>query len=161
MNVVCYELVCYERSLSDPTLVPRPSLVSVSSFKQALQFSVRSISKVRIFRITSWICSMCLRDTNVASKVQLYGTTFFVRSGKFWGSISTHLTSISCGDWIDRCRHSKTVIFAINQLVFVLLEIQVELFKDYMSFFTTILAVATWLKQKHFTIRSNTGTAVG
>ena len=36
----------------------------------------------------------------------------------FWRSISTHLTWISCGDWIDRRRHSKTFLFAINQLVF-------------------------------------------
>jgi len=52
----------------------------------------------------------------------------------FWRSISTHLTWISCGDWTDRHRHRKTLIFAIHQLVFLLLEIQVELFKDYMSF---------------------------
>ena len=62
---------------------PDLSLVSGSSFKQALQFSVLSIGKVRISRITSWICSTCLRDTNVASKVQLYGITSYVRSGKF------------------------------------------------------------------------------
>ena len=69
--------------------------------------------------------------------------TFVLES--FWRSISTHLTWISSGDWIDRRRHSKTSIYAINQLVFLLLEIQVEMFKDYMSFFTTKLVIATWL----------------
>ena len=46
--------------------------------------------------------------------------TFVLES--FWRSISTHLTWISCGDWIDRRRHSKTFIFSINQLVFCYLK---------------------------------------
>jgi len=50
---------------------------------QALQFSVRSSGKVHTFRITSRLCSTCLWDTNVASKVQLYGITSYVRSRKF------------------------------------------------------------------------------
>jgi len=62
---------------------PDLSLVSGSSFKQALQFSVRCIGKIRIFWITSRFCSTCLRDTNVASKVQFYGIISYVCS---WNS---------------------------------------------------------------------------
>jgi len=46
--------------------------------------------------------------------------TFVLES--FWRSISTHLTWISCADWIDCRRHSKTFIFAVNQLVFCYLK---------------------------------------
>jgi len=85
---------------------PDFSLVSGSSFKQALQFYVRCIGKVRISRITSRICSTCLRDTNVASKVQLYGITSYVRSGKsltfdFYASDMAFLWRLE-----DRRRHS-------------------------------------------------------
>ena len=70
--------------------------------------------------------------------------TFVLES--FWRSISTYLTWISCGDWIDRRRHSKTFIFAINQLVFCNLKFKSSCSKTtWVVFFTTKLVIAAWL----------------
>ena len=68
--------------------------------------------------------------------------TFVLES--FWRSISRHLTWISCGDWIDRRRHSKTFIFAINQLVFCYLRLKSSCSKTTWVFYTK-LVIAAWL----------------
>ena len=78
------------------------------------------LAKVRISGITSRNYSTCLRDTNFASKVQLYEIPSFVCPGKsltfdFYASYMDSLWTL------DRTPQSQQIcfIFAIKQLIFL------------------------------------------
>jgi len=64
----------------------------------------------------------------------------------FWRLISTHLTWISCGDWIDHRRHSNTLSFLLPiSSFFSYLKFKSSCSKTTWVFFTSKLVIAAWL----------------
>jgi len=63
----------------------------------------------------------------------------------FWRLISMHLTWISCGDWIDRRRHSKTLSFLLSSARFFATWNSSRAVQRLRDFFTTKLVIAAWL----------------